>query len=205
MSKFFQIFILWGFLSSFILSSPAVAQHSSASSPSLTLSIIISKRVLKLNDPVRIGCILKNDGSQSIWLKPDRYIYPIWQLELTDLHQNEMKSFQKGYSDPAIEWFDEFTEVELGKQVVVEYQAILKKGMTYYVPEKEKGPPYLEGIFLDFRMSAFLLGADHRYLLRCHYEMSPEYAERAKQAGASDRVWVGEIVSEPIELIIMDE
>lgn len=202
MLKRFRIFLYWLLLFLITFSSSAIAQDSSVPSDSLILSTIISKRVLKPNDPVWIGCVLKNEGTESLWLKPDRFIYPIWQLELTDLRNNKMDSFQKGFSEPAIEWFDEFTEVEPGNQVVVEYKAILKKGMICCV---EKSPPYLEGIFLDFRVSAYMLGADRRYLLKCRYEMSPEYAKRAKLTGVSDHVWVGEIVSEPIELTVVDE
>jgi hypothetical protein len=170
-------------------------------SQALTLSALVSKQTIKIDEPIYIACVIRNTSKGNITVQTGAFAYPTAFIEVLDLHQNEMQSYSIVFSDPSM-GRDTFVELGPGGQVVLDDRAIVKKGRLTVIARNKNSPSEIEGIYLDFRSSAILLNGEDRYLLRCRFTQIEEERTSTKKQFGIENMWVGTMVSEPVQLKI---
>lgn len=203
MSRFLKVFRIlnYGFIIISAFPTFGLSQDSNGPLQSLSLSTLVSKQTIKIGEPIYIACLISNKGKESITIQAGAFAYPTAFIEVLDQHQNEMKSFHIVFSDPSL-GPDTFVELGPDGNVVLDSRAIVKKGRRAIIARNKSSPKEIEGIYLDFRSSAILLDAGDRYLVRCRFSQIEEEREHTKEQFGIENMWVGNIISDPVQLKI---
>ncbi|WDT75584.1 MAG: hypothetical protein MPW16_20240 [Candidatus Manganitrophus sp.] len=180
----------------------AFGQNGEGERPALVISALLSKQTVKPGEKIWLACMIYNQAAESLILRPEIYPYPVGYLRILNSNRVEMKEYVLPPLYSPKLGRESFIEVEPGQQIAITFEPKIEWQPLPTLLGDQKKTSSDTGLFFGFWNASILLDEDDRYFLQCEFEQKEdEWIDGRKRFGFQN-VWVGKIVSEPVELRI---
>ncbi|WDT75583.1 MAG: hypothetical protein MPW16_20235 [Candidatus Manganitrophus sp.] len=171
-------------------------QIEEVSSPALQISAVMSKTKIKVGEPIEISCIIENSSNTAVTARPSLYGFPSDYIRFFDPDQMEMDSGFSEFPEAKLER-DSYVRLNPGNQVTLRFMAVFRG------PNRPEVPVPLKSFIVDIDKSSIFLRGGYNYSVRCQFQQDEDELETSKRFGI-ENLWVGRIISDPIELTIQE-
>jgi hypothetical protein len=169
------------------------AAHAQTKNSSLLARVNINKTEWSKGDRITLRIAIKNVSNEVVTWPPSLNPYPA--IEILDGDQH-LKSFQKIHINLGIAKNAKLLKLQPGEEFKINYEA------TFDEQTIGDGPQAVHGLFLDFGRSAIEIPRHGSYGLRFHRAQAREASEELESDFDVQNVWFGDLVSEPILIVI---
>lgn len=187
------VLILLFFLITAVMTADALAGDST-----LSMSVLVSSHSVEIGQQLEIACLVKNDLDASVVIVPDRYAYSILHVVLTEKDGKRPATVRKMLGSIGLRP-ESFLELGLGGAAAMRLRAVVREAtLTDVTLDKA---PKVSGTFIEFRDSAILVNRGTTYRLQCRMTGIDDDRRFGEDYGFKN-IWLGEALSEPVELTI---
>lgn len=163
-------------------------------SSTLLISALTSKTKIKVGEPIEINCLIANIGNRVVTIRPDLYGFADDYVRFFDADQMEM---DRG--------FVEYPEFKLNRESYIELspdeEIALRFNAVVSGPNIPELPIPLLSFIVKIEKSVIHLRGGYSYSTRCQFQQDEDELETSKRFGIKN-LWLGRIISDPIEFTI---
>lgn len=168
----------------------------------LMISVVLSKQTIKPDEKIWLACMIHNLSQESLVLRPEIYPYPVGYVKILNPSQVEMEEYTLPPRYSPKLGRESFVEVGSNHQISITFEPKLEWKPLPTLLGDEKPARSGIGLFFDFSDASILLDEGDRYFLQCEFEQKEDERIDGRKRFGFQNVWVGKIVSEPVELKI---